>query len=176
MSYAFRSGKELNDFHLSDGQHCLRDGTLQLTRSQMAFKYPLIGDITVAVDGQAMEVDSHAPSLALGVAWHQGAGSERAFGLTRTGANFARSSLANALCSPARPFELKPGTLVRYLLTQRGKACVVKIRDGPLLMWPRLRRPAKARCDSSATGCASAYSVLEITGTVPAASLSRMGR
>ncbi len=174
-SYAFRSAKELSDFHLSDGQHRLHNGALQLIRSQMAFKYTLLGDITLAVDGQVVEVDPNGPWLALGVAWHQGVGGERTFSLTRTGAEICEIIAGKRVVLASAPFEVKPGTLVRYLLTQRGKACVVKIRDGPLLMCT-FTQPAEGTLRLISDGCTSAYSVLEVTGTVPATSLSGVGQ
>lgn len=171
-SYAFRSSKELSDFHLSDGQHRLQDGALQLSRAQMAFKCPLLGDMTLAVEGQMVEADPNAPLLALAVAWHQGVGSERTFGLTRTAAELCEIVAGKRVVLASAPFELKPGTLVRYFLTQRGKACVVKVRDGPLLMGT-FTQPAEGTLRLISDGCATAYSVLEITSTVPAARLSR---
>lgn len=171
-SYAFRSSKELSDFHLSDGQHRLQDGTLQLSRAQMAFKCPLVGDMTLAVEGQMADADPNGPLLALAVAWHQGAGSERTFGLTRTAAELCEIVAGKRVVLASAPFELRPGTLVRYLLTQRGKACVVKIRDGPLLMGT-FTQPSEGTLRLISDGCTSAYSLLEITSTVPAARLSQ---
>ncbi|MBI5818852.1 MAG: hypothetical protein HZA88_07675 [Verrucomicrobia bacterium] len=171
-SYAFRSSKELSDFHLSDGQHRLQDGTLQLSRAQMAFKCPLVGDMTLAVEGQMTDADPNGPLLALAVAWHQGVGSERTFGFTRTAAELCEIVAGKRVVLASAPFELRPGTPVRYLLTQRGKACVVKIRDGPLLMGT-FTQPSEGTLRLISDGCTSAYSLLEITSTVPADRLSQ---
>ncbi|MBI5688152.1 MAG: hypothetical protein HZC54_24020 [Verrucomicrobia bacterium] len=172
-SYAFRSSKELGDFHLSDGSHRLQDGTLQLPRSQMALKCLLLGDITLAVEGQMVEADPDAPLLALAVAWHQGAGCERTFGFTRTAVELCETVAGKRIVMATAPFELKPGTPLRYLITQRGKACVVKVRDGPLLMGT-FSQPAEGTLRLVSDGCTSAYSVLEITGTAPPARLSQI--
>jgi len=172
-SYAFRSNKELCDFYLPDGPHRLQDGTLQLPRAQMAFKCLLLGDITLAVEGQVVEADPNAPLLALGVAWHQGAGSERTFGLTRTAAELCEIVAGKRVVLASAPFELKLGTPLRYLLTQRGNACVVKVRDGPMVMGT-FSQPAEGTLRLVSDGCTSAYSVLEITGTAPAARLSQV--
>ncbi|MFA6562664.1 MAG: protein kinase [Verrucomicrobiia bacterium] len=172
-SYAFRSNKELRDFYLPDGPHRLQDGALQLPRAQIAFKCLLLGDITLAVEGLMVEADPNAPLLALAVAWHQNAGSERTFGLTRTTAELCEIVAGKRVVLASAPFELKPGTPLRYLLTQRGKACVVKVRDGPMVMGT-FSQPAEGTLRLVSDGCTSSYSVLEITGTAPAAKLSQI--
>jgi len=172
-SYAFRSDKELGDFHLSDGSHRLQGDTLQLPHAQMAFKCPLMGDITLMVEGRIVEADANAPLLALAVAWHQGAGCERVFGFTRTAAELYEIIAGKRIVLATAPFEWKPGATLRYIITQRGKACVIKVRDGPLLMGT-FSQPAEGALRLVSDGCTSAYAVLEITGAVPAARLSQI--
>lgn len=171
-SYAFRSDKELGDFHLSDGSHRLQGDSLQLPHAQMAFKCPLMGDITLTVEGRIVEADANALLLALAVAWHQGAGCERVFGFTRTAAELYEIIAGKRVVLATAPFEWKPGTTLRYIITQRGKACVVKVRDGPLLMGT-FSQPAEGALRLVSDGCTSAYAVLEITGAVPAVRLSQ---
>ena len=168
-SYAFRSNRELSDF--SEGTRCLQGGGLQLSRTQTVFKYPLMDDITLAVEGQVVELDPNAPAWALAVAWHQGAGGGRSFGFTRTAAELCETIAGKRVVLATAPFELKAGATLRYVITQRGKVCVIKVRGGPLLM-ETFSQPAEGSLLLDSEGCASTFAALEITGTVPAARLS----
>jgi serine/threonine-protein kinase len=170
-SYAFRSDKELDDF--SEGTHRLQNGALLLPRAQTALKWPLTGDITVLVEGRLVEADAGAPMLALAVAWHQGADCERGFGFTRTAAELWETAGGKRVVLASAPFEPKPGTPVRYLVTQRGKAGVVKVRDGPMLIGT-FSQPAEGALRLISDGCVSGCNLLEITATAHASRLSQI--
>lgn len=170
-SYAFRNDRELNDF--SEGTHRLQDGALQLPRAQTAFKCLLCSDITLTVEGRIVEADANASLLALAVAWHQGAGCKRVFGFTRTAAELYETVGGKRVVLATAPFELKTGTPLHYLVTQRGNACVVKVRDGPLLLGT-FSQPAEGTLRLVSDGCTSACTALEITGTASAAQMSQI--
>lgn len=163
--YAFRNNAELNDF--PEGTPLLQDGALVARQSRVAFKCPLRGDITLDVDGRLVEADAGAPWQAVGIAWHQSADGERGFALTAAGAELYEIVAGKRTVLAAAPFELKPGTPVHYRITQRGKECVIKLRGGPLLMGT-FTRPAEGALRIVSDRCVTAYTALEITGTVPA--------
>ena len=167
-SYAFRKKTELNDF--SEGASLLPGGALCVQRSRVEFKCPLCSDITLTVEGRVVEADPNTPWRALGVAWQQSAKSERGFVLTGATAELYETVAGQRVVLDTKPFELKPGTPVHYLITQRGKEGVIKLRDGPLLMGT-FTQPAEGALRLVSDGCVSAYTLLEITGTVPAGRL-----
>ncbi len=167
-SYAFRKKAELNDF--SEGASLLPGGALCLQRSRVEFKCPLCSDLTLTVEGRVVEADPNTPWRALGIAWHQSAKSERGFVLTGAAAELYETVAGQRVVLDTKPFELKPGTPVHYYITQRGKEGVIKLRDGPLLMGT-FTQPAEGALRLVSDGCVSAYTLLEITGTVPAGRL-----
>lgn len=162
--YAFHDNAELNDF--PDGSPSLLNGALWARRSRVEFKCPLRGDITLDVDGHLAEADAGAPWQAVGVAWHKSAGGERGFVITAAGAELYEIVAGKRAILATAPFELKPETPVHYLITQRGKECVIKLRDGPLLMGT-FTHPAEGALRLVSDHCISAYTALEIAGTVP---------
>jgi hypothetical protein len=168
-SYAFRDGKELGDF--SEGAHRLQDGSLLLPRAETAFKCPLLGDFTLVVEGQVVEASPHGPLQALAIAWHQGTPCERMFGFTRTSAELCETVAGKRVVVATAPFEWKPGATLRYVITQRGSFCAVKVREGPMVTGT-FTQPAEGTLRLVSEDCVSAYGVLEITGSAPAARLS----
>jgi hypothetical protein len=170
-SYTFRGGGELRDF--SEGAHRLQNGALLLLRARAEFKWPLTGDITMLVEGRLAELDVNGPLPALAVAWHRGADCERGFGFTRTAAELWEIVGGKRVVLASAPLELKAGATLRYFITQRGRECVVKVRDGPMLMGT-FSQPAEGALQLVSEGGVSSYSVLEVAGTVSAGRLLRI--
>jgi Protein tyrosine and serine/threonine kinase len=163
--YAFQNNAELNDF--PEGSPSLQDGALRVQRSRVKFKCPLRGDLTLDMDGRLVEADANAPWRALGVAWHQGDSTGRGFVLTAAGAELYETVDGKRVVLATAPYELKPGTPVHYRITQRGTACAVKLTDGSLLVGT-FTRPAEGALRLVSDGSVTAFTRLEITGTVPA--------
>ncbi len=163
--YTFRNAAEANDF--PEGQPLLQGNALWARRSRVEFKCPLRGDITLDVDGRLVEAEPNTPWQAVSVLWHQSGNSERGFTLNAAGAELYETVAGKRTLLAAAPFELKPGTPVHYRITQRGKECVIKLRDGPLLMGT-FTQPAEGALRFVSDQCVTAFTELRITGTVPA--------
>jgi len=165
-SYVFNRSEGLADF--SAGSFGVRDQALHWRSEEMAFKCPLRGDVTIAVEGQLTAADAGAAWTGLLVRWHQETGREHAFGFTRAGAELSETINGQRTVLDTKPFTLKAGERVRYIVTQRGSYCVVTVMGGPMVEG-RFRQGAEGFLSLGGNDCSCACASLEITGTVPAA-------
>jgi hypothetical protein len=165
-SYVFDRSDGLADF--SPGSFAMRDQALHWRSEEIAFKCPLRGDITIAVEGQLADADAGAAWTALAVRWHQESGRECAFGFTRAGAELSETVNGQRTVLETKPFALKAGDRVRYRITQRGSYCVITVMGGPTIEG-RFRQGTEGFLSLGGRDCSCACASLEITGTVPAA-------
>ncbi|MCX7824719.1 MAG: protein kinase [Verrucomicrobiae bacterium] len=165
-SYTFDRADRQADF--SAGSFAVRDRALHWRSGEVAFKSPLRGDVTIVVEGALTAADAGAAWTALAVRWQQESGREHAFGFTPAGAELSEIVNGQRAVLDTKPFTLRAGERVRYIITQRGSYCVVTVTGGPMIEG-RFRESGEGALSLGAKDCACACASLEITGTVPAA-------
>jgi hypothetical protein len=169
-SYVFDRPAVLADF--SGGSFAVRGRALELRSVEMAFRCPLRGDISIAVEGHLIAADAGAAWTALAVTWHHESNRERAFSFTKGVAELSETVSGRRAVVDSKPFALKRGEHVRYDVIQRGDYCVVTVLGGPTLEG-RFHDGAEGFLRLASKACASACVSLEIIGTAPAGWLRR---